>query len=140
MKWFLYPLVLLLAVFISCGEEDQNLEAYSSETFVFDIGEEYEVNTSVRIRGFKLEEQGDEFASSVYYELDLQRPDGSIEEDIVSKIEEFFFSERVKDAGIDIQFNLDKSYDPGRYSVIINLVDNYSEYSTTATAEFELNE
>jgi hypothetical protein len=141
MKSILYPLILFITVFVSCGlDEDQNLEAYNSEAFVFDIGEEYEVNASVRIRGFRLEEHGEEFSSSVFYELDLQRPDGTIEEEFVSKIEEFIFSEKVKDAGIDFQFNLDKSYVPGRYNLIINLTDNYTENSTMAIAEFTLNE
>jgi hypothetical protein len=139
MKWHLFPIASLLVLSVSCGEEENlNLEAYNTGAFVFDIGDEFEVNAAMRIRGFKLEEEGDEFSSSVSYEVDLVKPDGTTEESLLSKVEDFRFRERVNDTGLDIQFNLDKTYGTGRYTLHINLIDNYTHNTTSASAEFEL--
>jgi hypothetical protein len=137
-KYLLSAAVFILLVNGCSGDDNNKLEAYNPEVFAFDIGDEYEVNATVRIKGFKLDQQGDEFTSSVSYELDLVRPEGVTENEIVTKIEDLVFSEKVNDAGIDIQFTLDSSYAPGKYSVIFNLKDNLSEKSVTTSTEFTL--
>jgi hypothetical protein len=141
MKWYFYPLYLFLILFASCGEDENlKLEVYNTEAFVFDTGDEYEVNALVRLKGFKLQEEGEEFTSSVSYDIDLLKPDGSREEAFISKVKDFEFSEEVKDAGLDIQFNLDKSYIPGKYTMVINLTDNNTDNTTQTSAGFELTE
>jgi hypothetical protein len=141
MKILLYPLFLFALAFVSCsGDGDVKFEAYNPEAFAFDIGEEYEVNATVRIKGFVLREAGEEFTASISYELDLVKPGGETEKGFISKVEDFTFSEKVNDAGLDIQFILDSTYSEGNYSVIFNLKDSFEDYSATTKADFSLNE
>jgi hypothetical protein len=140
MKYILYPLVLLLILFASCGQEEENLnlEAFNTEAFAFDIGEEYEVNASVRVRGFRIEEEDNDLRSSISYDLNLVQPGGKIEDSFISKTEDMSFKENVKDAAFDIQFNLDKNYPEGKYYLVINLTDNLTGNKAATTAEFTL--
>jgi hypothetical protein len=140
MKWILV-LSLFLILFTSCSEEkNTDLEAYNTEVYVFDIGDEYEVNVSLRLKGFKIEEEGSELKSSFLYETDLIKPDGSREEGFISKTEDVLFTEHVGDTGLDIQFNLDGNFEPGEYTLVINLRDNYTGSQTKTETEFRLND
>jgi hypothetical protein len=126
---------------ISCSDEEElKLEVYNPEIFAFDIGSENEVNSTIRVRGFKQSEEGQEFTASVAYELDLVRPDGNTEKSFISKVEDLKFRERVKDSEIDIQFTLDSTYVPGKYQIIFNIKDTYTNNTAVISSEFELTE
>lgn len=137
-KYF-FPIALLLFILSGCSREEKSkLEAFNPEVFAFDIGDQYEVNATVRVKGFKEQHKGEEFTGSVAYDLDLIKPDGSVTKSLISKIEDLKFSEEVKDAGIDIQFNLDSTYPTGKYKIIFNLKDTYSNSTASTSAEFQL--
>jgi hypothetical protein len=135
----IFPLFAALLLIMSCAEEtDENLLAFNPEAFAFDIGDEYEVNATVRVKGFQLQKEGEEYLGSLAYELDLVRPDGTNESGIVSRIEDLAFSEKVADTGIDVQFSLDTTYPSGSYQIIFNLRDTFSGSTASATAGFNL--
>jgi len=139
MKRILFLLIPALVFFSSCtGENDVKFEAFNPEVFSFDIGDEYEINASVRVKGFEIKGEGTEFNSSIGYELDLVKPGGETEKAFISKIEDFNFSEKVSDTGIDIQFNLDTTFSKGQYKLIFNLKDVFSGKTANTSADFTL--
>lgn len=140
MKRILFFLYLALIFTVSCKTgDDLKFEAFNPEVFAFDIGDEYEVNATVRVKGFEIKGEGEKYNASIGYELDLVKPDGETVKALLSKIEELDFTEKVGDTGIDIQFNLNSSYAAGKYTIVLNLTDNFSGRTTSISSEFELN-
>ncbi len=134
--YFLFPALIFVA---ACSTaDDLKFEAFNPEVFAFDIGSEYEVNASVRVKGFEIRGEGEKFNSSIGYEIDLVKPDGETVKALLSKIEELDFTEKVGDTGIDMQFSLDSGYAEGKYTIVINLTDNFSGRTTSISSEFSL--
>lgn len=140
MNWKLFLiLVPLLLLSTSCGDEDDvKLEAFNPEVFAYDIGDEFEVNAAVRIKGFEFRGEEGNYNSSISFEADLVRPDGEKESAVVSKSEDLNFDEKVGDTGIDVQFNLDSSYAAGKYTLVLHLTDNFSGRTALISADFNL--
>ena len=60
---------------VSCGKkEDVKFEAFSPEAFAYDIGDAWEINATVNVKGFKKEEVDDEFSASFDFNVDLIGP------------------------------------------------------------------
>jgi hypothetical protein len=131
-------LIFLIVILISCGKkEEKKFEAFSSEAFAYDIGDSWEVNTTVNVRGFKKLETDDETSVSLSYSIDLINPDGDVIKDIFSDSKEVKDKE-VNDVQLEAQFELDYNSARGKYKIIFNIEDNNSGKSIPAQAEFEL--
>jgi hypothetical protein len=73
-KLFAFALVGLF-VFTSCKKEEPlNLEAFSPQGFAFDLGDIWEVNATVRVKGFQQNRNDEtkEFRAAVFYRLILR--------------------------------------------------------------------
>ena len=82
MKKIILVLIVSLIV-ISCSKKQVPFEAFSSEAFVFDIGDGIaEVNSTVRVKGFVQTEKDDNYKAAVAYEIDLLKPDSTIAKSI----------------------------------------------------------
>ena len=80
---------ILIFVTISCSKKEEvKFEAFSPEAFAYDIGDSWEVNATVNVRGFTKLEKNDEFSVSLSYSVDLIKPDGEVTKDIFSNVKE----------------------------------------------------
>ena len=139
MKIFTISIILLI-LFSGCSKEEVKLEAFSPEAFAFDIGDRWEVNALVNVKGFNQKEIEDTFHASITYSVDLILPDDKKIENIFNNTEEVTKEEEILDVQLEVQFELDSTYTEGKYKLLFNIRDNFSERTTEASIEFDLTE
>lgn len=136
----IFNLVLLSALIVSCNEkEDIKFEAFSPEAFAYDLGDLWEVNATVNVRGFKENEKEEKLSASVDFSVDLVNPEGDTLANILSDSKEVEEKE-INYLQLEAQFELDSSYAEGKYKIIFNIKDRYTNNSTSAETEVELRE
>jgi hypothetical protein len=139
MKYLLSGLIVLLTFVYACKkEETQKLEASVNQAYAFDIGSAWEVNVSTKVKGFMEEENNGKFKMSLSYTIDVEKLGGQTVKGVISKTEDKIDKEKLPDFILDSQFNLDTTYVPGKYKVIINIRDVITGKSATATGSFDL--
>jgi hypothetical protein len=137
MKKSLY-IVLIILLTISCSKKEEiKFEAFSPEAFAYDIGDSWEINATVNVKGFEKKEVGDELSTSLDFSVDIIDPDGVLTKDIFIDSKEVTSKELI-DVQLEAQFELDYNSPDGLYKVIFNITDNYSGKMISAEAEFEL--
>jgi len=139
-KLFVLVLTVLL-VFTACKKEEPlNLEAFSPQGFAFDLGDIWEVNATVRVKGFKQNRNDEtkEFSATIFYKVDIEKPDGEVKEDVFNFVKEINNHERLLDVGLEAQFELSSEYEEGIYKLIYHIKDELSGIETKAIVEVEL--
>jgi hypothetical protein len=139
MKYLLPGLIVLVVFLAACKKEEPlNLQASINQAYAFDIGSAWEVNISTKVMGFKQEENNSKFKTSLYYTVDLVKPNGETIKGMVNKAEDKIDKEKFSDLILDSQFNLDTTYLPGKYKAVINIRDVITGKTATASAPFDL--
>ena len=139
MKYLLPCLIVLATFFCSCSKkENLKLEGSITTTYAFYVDSAWEVNISTKIKGFKQETAGDKLKTSISYTIDIIKPGGVTVKGLVSKTEDKIDREKVPDIILDSQFNLDASYKPGKYTIVVNLKDVATGQTATATKDLDL--
>lgn len=129
---------MLILVSISCSKKEEvKFEAFSPEAFAYDIGDSWEVNATVNVKGFVKKEIGDELSASFDYSVDLIGPDSLQVDGIFADTKEVE-SDEIIDVQLEAQFELDYDSPEGQYQIRFNIVDNNSGQTTSAQSEFEL--
>ncbi len=139
MKYFI-ALIFIPLLISGCSKEEVKLEAFSPEAFAFDIGDTWEVNAQVNVKGFNEKEIEDTFHVSITYSVDLILPDNKKIGNIFNNTEEVTKEEEIIDVQLEVQFELDSNYTDGKYKLLFNIRDNFSEQTTDAIVEFDLTE
>lgn len=133
----LYILLIILLT-ISCGKKEEvKFEAFSPEAFAYDIGDSWEINATVNVKGFEKKEVGDELSTSLGFSVDVIDPDGAERLDVFFDSKEVTSKELI-DVQLEAQFELDYNSPDGLYKIIFHITDKYSGEIVTAEAEFEL--
>lgn len=139
MKYLLPGLIILLAFVFGCKKEESvKLEATLNQAYAFDISTAWEVNISTKVKGFNQEDHNGKYKMSLAYTIDVITPAGKTITGVINKTEDRIDKERMSDYILDSQFNLDTTYAPGKYKVILNIRDVVSGKTATATGPFEL--
>lgn len=137
----LFLLLIAALLIISCDKnEELKLEAFSSEAFAYDLGDSWEVNAFVNVKGFEQREVGESFSASVSYSIDLITPNGETKESVFENEEEINSEELISDLQLEAQIELDSSYNVGNYKLIFSITDNYSGREIESSVNFELSE
>jgi hypothetical protein len=131
-------LIAFVIVFTSCSKEEEKFELFSAEAYAFSIGDEWELNASCRAKGFVQQEKDDSYSAKLSFIANLQTPDGMLVEGISEGIIDKSNNEKMIDLEIEVQVQLDKSYQPGKYKIIINVTDDLSQKTLSIGKEFEL--
>ena len=118
-------------------KEEVKFEAFSPEAFAYDIGDSWEVNATINVKGFKKIEIGEEYSTSLNYNVDIINPEGDTTKNIFSDTKEVKEKE-IDDVQLEAQFELDYSSVKGKYKLIFNIADNNSGKSISSLVEFEL--
>jgi hypothetical protein len=136
-KIFFYMVSLL--VIVSCSKKDTKFEAFSAEAFAFDIGDgTAEVNATVRVKGFTQTEKDDNYNALVAYEVDMIKPDNSVQKNIFTFVQSSEKKEAIGDIPLEVQFSLDSTYKEGVYTLVYNISDKNSENKIEAKVNFDL--
>lgn len=131
-------IIVVCIITISCSNKEEiKFEAFSPEAFAYDIGDSWEVNATINVKGFLKKEVGEDFSASLNYSVDLIGPDSLEIENIFIDSKEATSSELV-DVQLEAQFELDYNSPEGLYKIIFNVTDNNSGDLASAQAEFEL--
>ena len=138
MKKLWFFLFILIAV--ACTKDEVKLETFSPEAFAYDLGDTWEVNALVNIRGFEQRENIDNksFAASLNLSANIKKPDGTLVEGMFADTINVTHHEEILDIPLDVQFELDSTYALGRYQIIIFITDEFSKKDITTNVEFEL--
>jgi len=139
MKYFI-AMIFISFLLVGCSKEEVKLEAFSPDAFAFDIGDTWEVNAQVNVKGFNEKEIEDTFYASITYSVDLILPDDKKIENIFNNTEEVTKEEEIVDVQLGVQFELDSNYTEGKYRLLFNIRDDFSEQITEASVEFDLTE
>ena len=135
--------LIFVIVFLSaCTKEETKLELFNPEAFAYDLGDSWEVNAIVNLKGFVQKENSEEnkFAASVSVTADLETPDGKLIKAIYSDQVDYSLDEEIIDIPIEVQFELDSTYALGKYNIKIILEDNFSGDEISGLIKFELSE
>jgi hypothetical protein len=131
--------IILLSFLMSCGKKEEvKFEAFNPEAFAYDLGESWELNSTVNLRGFNQKESQGEFSASISFSVDLETPSGEIINSIFEDTSEKSGSESIPELQLEAQFEIDSSYVPGKYLVHFNIKDNFSGDVIKNSVEFEL--
>lgn len=128
-----FLIIILLLVLTSCGKKEEKLEAFSAEAFAYDLDNYWEVNITTRVKGvteFK-DEKTEEFLYALSFLIDLVHPDGTVEKNKFSFSHSQKSNEKLKDIGLEAQFELDSTYKEGNYKIVFNITDAHSNKSTS---------
>ena len=133
-------LILISMLIISCGKEESKLQTFNPEAFAYDLGDSWEVNAIVNVKGFEQRENSDDgnFEASLSYSADLKSPDGKITENIYSDKLDLSYKEEILDTPIEVQLELDSTYREGTYQIIFNIEDNFTGSTATSFVDFKL--
>ena len=136
MKYIL--VIIILIALISCGKKEEvKFEAFSPEAFAYDIGDSWEINATVNVKGFVKKEVGDELSASLGFSVDLINPDGADTVDVFIDTKEVTSKELI-DVQLEAQFELGYDSPEGLYKIIFHIADKYSGEIAKSEAEFEL--
>jgi len=127
-----------LFITISCSKKEEvKFEAFSPEAFAYDIGDSWEVNATVNVKGFVKKEVGDELSTSLDFRVDLLDPNGVLTKDVFIDSKDVTSKELI-DVQLEAQFELDYTSPDGLYKIVFHITDKYSGDTVSADAEFEL--
>jgi len=135
----IFLVIITLFVIISCSKKDVKFEAFSAEAFAFDIGDgTAEVNATVRVKGFTQTEKDNNYKAAVAYEVDMIKPDNSVQKSVFKFVQNSEEKEAIADIPLEAQFSLDTTYAEGTYTLVYKISDKNSENKIEAKVNFDL--
>ncbi len=138
MKALLFSGFCILLLFSSCSKEEKKLEVFNAEAFAYDLGGSWEVDATIRVKGFKQNEKDNKFTTTLSYDIDLVKPAGDTVKALISKTEDKSNNEEFMDVPLEVQFDLDSTYVDGDYKLIFNVKDAETGKMASASASFNL--
>lgn len=131
-------IVFILFALIACSKTREKLELFSAESFAYSLDQGWEMNASVRVKGFEQDESGNEFKAKLSYSVDLVTSDGRLIEGIDKGIVDKSQKDKMMDLQINSQVKLDPSYKTGTYKVTFLVKDELSGQKSILWSFFEL--
>jgi hypothetical protein len=134
-----YILIFLgLFTIIACSKKQEKLELFSAESFAYSMDKGWEMNASVRVKGFEQDESGKEFKAKLSYSVDLETSDGKLVEGIDKGVVDKTQNEKMMDLQINSQLKLDSTYKTGTYKVTFYVKDELTGQKSNLWSFFEL--
>jgi hypothetical protein len=134
-KLFLIALLLLV---VACSKKQEKFELFSAESFAYSMDKGWEMNGTVRAKGFEQNENDKKFSAKLSYTIDLVTVDDKYLTGIDSGTVDKTADEKISEIEVSTQLKLDSSYKPGTYKVIFNVKDELSKQSASLWSFFEL--
>ncbi len=140
MKKLYFTALLTVLVLAGCSSKaPDKLQAFSGEAFAYDLGDGgWDVNASVRVKGFLQKEANNAFASNLTYTVDLVTPSGATKTKLYTGTASQESKEKLSDIPLESQFELDSTYTAGEYKVVFNITDELGNQKATFEKRLEL--
>lgn len=135
----IFLIIISVLVVISCTRKAAPFEIFSEEAFAYDLGNSWEINSQVRVKGFTQIEKDGVYSVAIYFTVDLVKPNG---EKVLSIFDDEKFetkNEVIMDIPLEAQFEMDSTYSNGNYTLIFNVEDKNSDNRASKEIKFELN-
>lgn len=137
-KGRIYPALFLILLISACSSKEEKFELFSTEAFTYSVDNGWELNASCRVKGFTQKKLGEEYLAKLSYTADLLTPEGKKIESISEGLIDQRSKEKFADLLIETQLQMDVSYKPGKYKIIFNVTDDFTEKKIRIEKEFEL--
>lgn len=131
-------LILIIGLFACNTTPEPNLQLSNPEAFAFDLGESWEINSSVKSKGFLVKEYEDEYTIKLYYFIDLISHQNDTLNNIYSDSLIFSDSEEIEDVILESQIEIDTSYGVGDFNLLYHVKDMFTDNSDTISVAFIL--
>ena len=139
MRYLLLISLVFSFLVTSCSKKvEEKLELFSPEAFCYSLEPGWELNSTVNVRGLAQKEKEGQFFVKVSYSVDLQSPDNKTKKDVYKNIIEKNDKERVMYLALECQIELDSTYQKGDYTVIFNIIDDYSGKAASISKVFKV--
>lgn len=139
MKRFALIIFSLFLVVSGCSKKQETkLEAFSPAAFAYEMGDSSEVDATVRVKGFQLNESNGMFTATLGYDIDLVTEKGDTIRSLISKVLDKSEKERFTETPIEIQFDLGPQFAKGKYQLIFRIKDAQSGQTATSSANFNI--
>jgi hypothetical protein len=128
----------IIILSISCSDKKEIFELYSPEAFAFSVDEGWELNASCRVKGFVQKEIDNQYSAKLSYSVDLVNTEGKVIQNVDEGFVDKKVDEKISDLPINVQIQIDSSYPPGLYQIIIYVRDDFGNLSSSIQRPFEL--
>ena len=135
-KYFL--LFIILFLISACSKKEEKFELFSPESFAYSIDNGWELNATVRAKGFGQIENENKFSAKLSYYANLQTPEGKLVNKVSSGIIDRNANEKISEIQIESQIKLDSTYKTGNYKIIFYIKDELSGKEIFTESIFEL--
>lgn len=131
-------ILFILFSIIACSKKEDKLELFSAESFAYSLDNGWEVDVSVRVKGFEQAKNNGSYAAKLSYTVDIQTPEGNIIRSIDSGRIDKTSAEKIMDLQINSQIQLDSTYKLGGYKIIFNVTDDLTGRKASLQSSFDL--
>jgi uncharacterized lipoprotein YajG len=138
MKNIIKILSVIIFFLAGCGKEEPPYEAVNPIAFAYDLGNGWEVNSSVVVKGFKTNQMDNQFTSKLSFNVDIVTPAGDTIKNISSGVRDHISEEKPKDLSLESQFELDSTYVSGKYKIIFKIKDEITTLPLVEEKEFDI--
>lgn len=138
-KYFIL-LILIIGVWTCSDRPEPNLELFSPEAFAFDVGETWEVNATVNVKGFASVDQENNHKIELDYNVSLISPQldtikSIFENNILLDSDD---NDEIKELPLEAQIDLDSSFAEGKYTLLFIVSDKISKQTKSIEILFSL--
>ncbi len=121
----------LSVLILACSREKPNLKLFSPESFAYSTEQGWELDTSVRVKGFQKEKQGEKITAKLSFSVDIVTPNGDTLKNAYDGLKDVSEEENISETPIDVQIEFDSTFAKGNYIVVFNVEDNLSSQEAT---------
>ena len=115
------------------------MELFSPEAFAYDVGDSWEVNASINVKGFAVDENNDNPEIKLYYNINLITPQNDTIKSIFDKnVILNADDDENQEIPLEAQIELDSSFTEGQYELMFYVSDENSKQSKTVAIPFRL--
>lgn len=139
MKIKSFVFILSLLIIAACtSKPEPNLELFNPEAFAYYLGDYWEVNATVRTKGFNQIEKEDIYVFRLSYSVDVVTAENDTIKSLFEDWVEEESPEEFIDAQLEAQIEIDSSFGEGNYQLIFHVKDEYFEQSKSIAVDFNL--
>ncbi len=132
-------LLIVISLYVSgCSKKEEKFELFSAESFAYSMDNGWELNATVRAKGFEQKENGNKFSAKLSYYTNLQTSEGKLVNKVSSGIIDKTENEKIPEIPIESQIKLDSAYKTGNYKIIFYVKDELSGKEISIESIFEL--
>ncbi len=135
----LFLLIIIVALFSGCSKDKVEYEVYNPQAFVYYLMDGWELNATVRAKGFEQKVEGNEYKAFFSLDVHLITPAGDTLKSVAGGYDEQTNNEKFA-AGFEVQIELDSTFIIGDYKIIFEITDEMSKKSGLTEAAFSLKE